>query len=73
MSQPDPSFVQQSASLYEVDADLHDANDALQGLMTLLLACDPAQPVLAGSLRGLLQPIAASVSTAAETLGIAHQ
>lgn len=53
MSQPDQAF-QSPALLDEIDADLHDANDALTALMALLRACDPAQPLLAGSLRGLL-------------------
>lgn len=57
--------------LDEVDADLTDANDALQALMALLRACDPATPVLAGRLRGLLQPIAANVSQAADALTVA--
>lgn len=54
--------------LDEVDADLTDANDALQALMALLRACNPSTPVQAGRLRGLLQPIASSVSQAADAL-----
>lgn len=57
--------------LEEADADITDANDALQALIALLRACDPATPVQAGRLRGLLQPIASSVNQAADALSVA--
>lgn len=58
--------------LDEIDADLTDASDALQALMALLRGCDPAQPIPAGHLRGLLQPIATGVHQASQTLAVIH-
>ena len=59
-----------TSALDEADADLADANSALQGLLALLRACDPDQPLAAGQLRGLLQPIAGAVDQAAQALAI---
>lgn len=67
---PQPTSIFNADALQEADADLHDANDALHALMALLRACDPAQPLLAGALRGLLQPIAGSVEQASQALGV---
>lgn len=69
---PQPSLIFNAAALQEADADLNDAKDALQALMTLLRACDPTQPLLAGALRGLLQPIAGSVEQASQALGVVN-
>lgn len=65
-----PADLSDPHPLDELDADLHDAHDALQALMALLRACDPTQALTAGSLRGLLQPIAGSVAAAAQVLQV---
>ena len=57
-------------TLTEVDADLCDANDAMQALMALLRGCEPEQPIPAGHLRGLLQPIAGMVQQAATAMAV---
>ena len=56
--------------LDEIDADLADAGDALQGLMALMQGCDPEQTIQAGHLRGLLQWIAVGVRQARANLAV---
>lgn len=65
-----PADLSDPSLLDELDADLSDAHQALQALMALLRGCDPALALTAGSLRGLLQPIAGAVSSAAQVLQV---
>lgn len=65
-----PPLTRLDELLDELHADLTDASEALQGLVALLRGCDAEQPIPAGHLRLLLQPIAMGVKEASFTLAV---